>query len=127
MIHIRSQLDFQTCPLHNNFLPEAAKLFEVHQVKVTKSDKPAEILYHKSFGNNVSVDLICFRLCILFLSKEDVLSGLSTHTLEELATRHLTRLSPWCAVNSRLMMMLSESRELSLDSNLWKPSSSLEN
>lgn len=51
-------MDLQTCPLLNNFLPEAAKLSEIHQVKIIKSDKPVGSLHHKSFSNEVRVDLI---------------------------------------------------------------------
>ena len=37
------------------------ELFENHHVKGIKSDKPIEILYHESFCNNASIDLICIR------------------------------------------------------------------
>ena len=58
LIHIRSQLDFQTRPLFNGFLAEASELFKIHQVKVIKRDKPVGILHQKSLSNDVSVDLI---------------------------------------------------------------------
>lgn len=108
------------CPLFNGFLPEAAKLFEIHQVKVIKNDKPVEILHHKSFDNNVSVDLIHLRFTYIVFTHGRRLDGVKYTHLKETGNKVSYN------VDSRPMMLLSDSRESSLDTNIWKPSASFE-
>lgn len=61
LIHIGSKLDLQPGSLFDRFLTETPQFFEVHQIQIFKGNEPVGFLYHKSLGNDVSVDLICLR------------------------------------------------------------------
>ena len=59
----------------NGFLPEADRMFEVHQIKDIKGDEPVGILHYKSFNDNVSDNLMRLRSAYIVFCMEDVLIG----------------------------------------------------
>ena len=79
LIHIGSKLDLQPGLLFDCFLAETPQFSEVHQIKIFKCIEPAGFLHHKSLGDDVGVNFICF-LWMLFFHKEEVENGLRTQT-----------------------------------------------
>lgn len=61
LINIGCQLDFQTGALLYGFLTKTPQGLKIHHIKVIETDESEVILHHKSFSNNISVDLICLR------------------------------------------------------------------
>ena len=61
LIHIRSQLYLGSGTLLDQFLPETAKVLQMHQADVIGSIEPVR-LHQKSFVNEVSIALIRFGL-----------------------------------------------------------------
>ena len=60
-VDIRSELDLKSGPLLYKFHPETAEVLQAHPIDVFLSHEPVR-LGHKSFGNNVRINLI--RLCL---------------------------------------------------------------
>jgi hypothetical protein len=85
LINIGCQLDFQSGALFYGFLTKTLQGLKIHHIKVIETDKSEIILHHKSFSNNISVDLICLRFANVILTHLTGLDGVQ-HT-------HLVKLS----------------------------------
>ena len=62
LIYIGLELYLQPGALFERLLAEASKSLEVHQVDVIDRNEPMRLLQHKSFSNDVGVNLICLGL-----------------------------------------------------------------
>jgi len=82
LINIGSKLNFKPSPLLDGLLVEPPHSLEIHKIKVIESDKPVGILHHKSFGNDVCVDLICLRFANVILPHSRSLDGVQHTHLE---------------------------------------------
>ena len=80
-VDIRSELDFSSGPLFYKFHPETAEVLQVHHINVFLSHEPVR-LCHKSFGNNVRINLIGLRLTDVVLTHRRRLDRIDDVDLE---------------------------------------------